>query len=169
MNDKTKRLTTTAVVAALVYVITMLIVIPVPAIKGAYFNLGDVIIYCAAFLLGGPYAAIAAALGSGLADLTLGSALYAPATVVIKGLMALAAGAITKKPNLSKYILACVVGGLIMAGGYGLYEVIIFGASAAVLTVVPNLIQAACGIVIASALYKPMQLLRNKIGLRNTK
>ncbi|MEG1158162.1 MAG: ECF transporter S component, partial [Christensenellaceae bacterium] len=106
---------------------------------------------------------------SGLADLTLGSALYAPATVVIKGLMALAAGAITKKPNLSKYILACVVGGLIMAGGYGLYEVMIFGASAAVLTVVPNLIQAACGIVIASALYKPMQLLRNKIGLRNTK
>ncbi len=57
MDVKTRRLTTTAVTAALVYVVTILLVIQIPAVKGAYFNLGDVIIYCSAFILGGPYAA----------------------------------------------------------------------------------------------------------------
>ena len=44
MDVKTRRLTTTAVTAALVYVVTILLVIQIPAVKGAYFNLGDVII-----------------------------------------------------------------------------------------------------------------------------
>ncbi len=81
MGVKTRKLTTTAVTAALVYVVTLLLVIQIPAVKGAYFNLGDVIIYCAAYIMGGPYAAVAAAIGSGFADLTVGSTIYIPATV----------------------------------------------------------------------------------------
>lgn len=167
MNQRTRKLTTTAVMIALVYIVTMLLVIPIPTIKGAYFNLGDVVIYCAAYILGGPYAAIAAALGSGLADLTLGSTVYIPATIVIKACMALIVGAFTKKSSALKYyVWGCVVGALVMAFGYFAYETFLVGIGGAVVTLVPNLIQAGCGAGLSIILYHPMFMLRNKLNLR---
>lgn len=167
MDMKTRRLTTTAVTTALVYVVTMLLVIQVPAVKGAYFNLGDVIIYCAAYILGGPYGAIAAALGSGLADLTLGSMVYIPATIVIKAVMALVVGMLTQKESsLKSYVLGCVTAALIMAFGYFGYETMLVGLGGSLLTLVPNLIQAGCGTGIAIILYHPMFMMRSKLNLR---
>lgn len=167
MDIKTRRLTTTAVTAALVYVVTILLVIQVPAVKGAYFNLGDVIIYCSAFILGGPYAAASAAIGSGLADLTVGSTVYIPATIIIKACMALLVGAITKKSNSFKhYAAACVVAALIMAFGYFGYETFLVGPGGALLTLIPNLIQAGCGAALALVLYHPMAMMRTKMNLR---
>ncbi|MBC5647271.1 ECF transporter S component [Christensenella tenuis] len=167
MDIKTRRLTTTAVTAALVYVVTMLLVIQIPAVKGAYFNLGDVIIYCAAFILGGPYAALSAAIGSGLADLTVGSTVYIPATIVIKACMALLVGAMTKKgDSFKQYAMACVAAALVMAFGYFGYETLLVGVGGALLTLIPNLIQAGCGAALAMVLYHPMFMMRNKLKLR---
>ena len=167
MDVKTRRLTTTAVTAALVYVVTILLVIQIPAVKGAYFNLGDVIIYCSAFILGGPYAAGAAAIGSGLADLTVGSTVYIPATVIIKACMALLVGFITKKSNaLKQYAAACVAAALVLAFGYFGYEIFLVGFGGALLTLIPNLIQAGCGAVLAIVLYHPMVMMRTKLNLR---
>lgn len=167
-QDKTKKLTTTAVMTALVFVVTLLIYIPVPAVKGAYFNIGDVIIYCLSFILGGPYAVFAAAVGSALADLTLGSVIYIPATLVIKGCMALIVGVLTlKNISFGRYLLACVVAGLVMAFGYCTYEFFAIGGwAAAAATFIPNMIQAGCGVAIAAALYHPMRSLRNRFALR---
>ena len=67
----------------------MLIRIPTP-LKG-YINLGDAIVLLCAFLLPPSYAFFAAGIGSMLADIFSGYAVYAPATFIIKGLMALAA------------------------------------------------------------------------------
>ncbi len=167
MNVKTRRLTTTAVTTALVYVVTMLLIIQVPAIKGAYFNLGDVVIYCAAYILGGPYGAIAAALGSGLADLTLGSMIYIPATIVIKAAMALIVGGFTRKDGtLKNYVFGCVIAALTMAFSYFGYETMLVGIGGSLLTLVPNLIQAGCGAGLAIILYHPMFMMRNKLNLR---
>ena len=167
MGVKTRKLTTTAVTAALVDVVTLLLVIQIPAVKGAYFNLGDVVIYCAAYIMGGPYAAVAAAIGSGFADLTVGSTIYIPATVVIKACMALLAGAVTKKKrSLREYIAACITAALIMAFGYFGYEVFLVGIGGALLTLLPNLIQAGCGAALAIVLYRPMYMMRNKLNLR---
>jgi uncharacterized membrane protein len=63
-KEKTNKLTMMAVFTALVFVVTFLVRIPVPGTGGAYLNFGDVVIYIAAFTIGGPYAAVAAALGS---------------------------------------------------------------------------------------------------------
>ena len=168
MSTKTRKITTTAVIMALVYVVTIVLVIPVPAIRGAYFNLGDVIVYCSAFILGGPYAAIAAGIGSGLADLTVGSQIYVPATIVIKACMALIVGAMTKKSNsVKQYIIACVVAALVMAFGYFGYETLLMGIGGAILTLVPNLIQAGCGAALAIVLYHPMLMMRKKFSLRS--
>ncbi|MEG0593937.1 MAG: ECF transporter S component [Christensenella sp.] len=167
MDAKTRRITTTAVAAALVYVVTVFISIKVPAINGAYFNLGDVVIYCAAYIFGGPYAAIAAAIGSGLADFTVGSAIYMPATIVIKAGMALIVGALSKSnASFKNYVCGCVIAALVMAFGYFCYETILAGIGASILTLVPNLIQAGCGAGIALVLYRPMFALRNKLNLR---
>ena len=79
------RLTTAALVAALVFLFTFLI--KVPTVLG-YIHLGDalVLLYAAT---GDPLALVAGALGEGLADLAGGYYQYIPATVLIKALIAL--------------------------------------------------------------------------------
>ena len=80
-----------ALMAALCTLLTLVIRIPSP--MGGYLNLGDCAVLLSAWLLGPAAGAAAAGLGSALADL-LGYPLYAPATLVIKALMAAAAGGI---------------------------------------------------------------------------
>ena len=88
-NFSVKKLTFTGLMAALICVLTMFPHIPIPAGSG-YIHLGDGMILLAAMVVG-PLAIPAAAIGSALADLFSGYALYAPATAVIKGLVALIA------------------------------------------------------------------------------
>jgi len=79
----------TGAFAALTAVLTMAVRVPSP--MGGYVNLGDCAVLLSAWVLGPVYGLSAAGLGSMLADL-LGYPLYAPGTLVVKGLMALAAG-----------------------------------------------------------------------------
>ena len=75
--------------AALTCVATIVIKIPSPL--NGYINLGDCIVLLSGWLLSPVYGFFAAGLGSALADLFSGYAAYAPATFLIKGLMALIA------------------------------------------------------------------------------
>ena len=86
MNDKNIRtFVGAAMMTALCAVLTSVVKIPSP--MGGYFNLGDCGVLLSAWLLGPAWGAAAAGLGSALSDL-LGYPLYAPATLVIKALMA---------------------------------------------------------------------------------
>ena len=89
METKTKKLVTAALFAALACVATMIIKFPSP-LKG-YLNIGDCIVLLCGWMLSPVYGFVAAGLGSGLADLLSGYLVYAPATFIIKGLMALIA------------------------------------------------------------------------------
>lgn len=84
-----KHLSFTAVLAALCCVSTVFFVVPLPA--SGYFNMGDVFVLLSGWLLGPLYGAAAAGLGTMLADVVGGYASYAPATLVIKAVMAVAA------------------------------------------------------------------------------
>ena len=64
----TKFLTLAAVLAALTTVATL---IQIPRPHG-YINLGDTIVNCAGWILGGTYGAAAAGIGSALADIVSG-------------------------------------------------------------------------------------------------
>ncbi|MFX0169040.1 MAG: ECF transporter S component [Candidatus Hodarchaeota archaeon] len=75
----------TALMASLVAVLTILIQISVPATQG-YFNFGEVGVYITAILFGPIIGAVAGGIGSMIADLATGYVLYAPGTLVIKGL-----------------------------------------------------------------------------------
>lgn len=157
-DDKTKRMTLTGLMCAIVVITTMFVAVPIPGVQGAYVNVGDVAVYASAFLLGWPWGVAAAAVGSGLADLLLGSALYAPATFIIKGLMAFIAARLIRGSGMK--IPRLLVSGIVMAAGYFGYECIIYGASVAVLSITGNLVQAALGAVLGSIVIKGIETLQ---------
>ena len=80
------RLVMTGVLMALACVATMVIQIPSPT--HGYMNLGDCVVLLSGCLLGPVYGAVAGGVGSALADLLSGYAVYVPGTLVIKAVMA---------------------------------------------------------------------------------
>ena len=86
-RENLRLLTTTALFAAAITVMTAYMLhIPLPT--GGYIHLGDALIYLAACLLPVPYAAAAAAVGAGLADL-LTAPMWVLPTLVIKAVIVL--------------------------------------------------------------------------------
>ena len=80
------RLTTSAVVTALIFLFTFLVKVPTGV---GYIHLGDAFVLLYAAATGDPLALFAGALGEALADIAGGYAPYAPVTAVIKVLIAL--------------------------------------------------------------------------------
>ncbi|WP_299054753.1 ECF transporter S component [uncultured Eubacterium sp.] len=155
MNSKVvSKIVLTALFAALVYVATSIIRYPTFGTQG-YINIGDTIVLLSAWLIGGVYGALAAGIGSALADLLAQYVTYVPGTFIIKFLMALVAYLIFtafKKTNINKvvaYIVSGVVAELIMVFGYFLYESTILGYGLAAADSIPsNAIQAGTCLVI---------------------
>ena len=139
--------------AALVAVATMIIKIPTPT--GGYVNIGDGFVLLSGWMLGPVWGTLAAGIGSMLADL-IGYPIYAPATFVIKALMVVVAVLIKngfhKLPTVWRAFLSGVAAELVMALGYFLYEILLYGAASALLNVPFNLVQGAIAVVAAMVL-----------------
>ena len=162
MENKTKSIVITALFAALVFVLTVVLPVPIPA-TGGYVNLGDVVILLAAWHLGILRGSVAAAIGSGLADLTL-APIYAPGTIVIKSLMVVFAYLVMKNVTklTEKKVIAIITSGVvaeaIMVLGYLGYEAIVLGLGVAALAGVSgNIIQAVVCLVFAVAFVQVLQ------------
>ena len=138
--------------AALILVVTRFSAIPIMNGQG-YLNLGDVTILFAAALLG-PAAAVPAAIGSALADVWAGYLQYAPATFVIKGLVALIAGLFLHKlpVGLPLKIFGMALAELAMAAGYLVFELFLLGPAVALFDLTFNLIQAGVCTLVAALL-----------------
>ncbi len=147
-------ISTIGIFAALICVLTMITAFPIPATKG-FINLGDAGVMIAGLLLGPVIGGLAGGIGSALADILLGYTIYAPATLIIKGLEGFVIGIIAnpKKNNRKltiRDILAVIVGGSIMVTGYFLYELWLFGFPAALFEFILNgLIQFGLSAIIA--------------------
>lgn len=146
----------TGVFAALIAIATLLIQIPLPA-TGGYANAGDGVILTCAFILAPLPAALAAGVGSALADLILGYVIYAPATLLIKGGMALTAAfgfrRMAKAKSYARYLLPAVLAEGVMVLGYLVYEAFVLGLhSAALGSVMGNVGQGIVGILIGCAM-----------------
>ena len=143
----TREIAASAVMAALVCVTTMLIQVPIPATEG-FFNVGDAMIMVAALTFGPMAGAIAGGIGSSLADLLGGWYVYVIPTLIIKGVEGLLAGWVmsgTDKLSFQRLMFAWIVGGLEMVGGYFLFQVYLYGFSAAFVEVPFNFVQMAVG------------------------
>lgn len=153
---ETKKLVSAALLAALICVATFIIKIPSPATNG-YFNLGDCFVLLAGFLLPPVYGALAAGIGSALADVLAGYVQYAPATFIIKALMALSVWLIIRafrnKHKFISVICAGFVAETIMVLCYFGYEALILGYGlAAAGSILSNVMQGIIGIVASSAI-----------------
>ncbi len=158
MNLNQKKLVTAALFTAFTCVATMSIRIPTPG-TGGYIHPGDALVILSGVILGPGWGFLAAAVGSAMADLLGGYLIYVPVTFVIKGTAAFAAGAVYGKAGKDPRhgCLAVVLGGaadmILVAGGYFLCEIFLYGVPAAAASVPANLIQGAGGLVLGAALY----------------
>ena len=100
-TEKTNKLVLTALMVCLVLLATYIIKIPSPFTQG-YVHLGDTMVFLSVLLLGKKGGAVAAGLGSALADLLGGYAAYAPWTFLIKALMAFIMGAFIEAATKKK-------------------------------------------------------------------
>lgn len=164
-KTKIKMVVFSAMLASLTCVATMIIKIPTP-LQG-YANLGDCIVLLSAFLLPVSYGFCAAAIGSALADVLSGYAMYAPATFVIKGLMVIVAYFIykqfTKKDK--KLLLGKIISGFIaevvMVAGYFVFEGFMYGFGASLVNIPANAMQGLVGLIMGVLLINVFE--KNKI------
>lgn len=159
-DQKIRKLVFTALMAALVCVATMVIQVPSPT--GGYVNAGDCFVLLSGWLLGPWYGAVAGGLGTALTDIIMGYTVYAPASLLIKGVSALMAAVTVKRfgTGHGALLLGGLVAELWMTCGYLAFTSLLLGKGAGALLSVPgNLVQGAVGIILS---YILMQLLQRR-------
>ena len=157
MNSQTRKIVMAALLASLTCVATMIIKIPSPL--NGYLNPGDCIVLLSGWLLSPVYGFLAAGLGSALADLLSGYLAYAPATFVIKGLMALLAcygfRLLHKKLGAPA---ARTISGLsaevAMVLGYFVFEGFLYGFAPSMVNIPANGVQGAAGLILGLLLIR---------------
>ncbi len=165
--NRTKKIVMTALMAALTCVATMVIKIPSPL--NGYLNLGDGIVLTAGWLMAPGYGFVAAGLGSALADLFSGYFSYAPATFIIKGLMALVAfygyKLLHKKMgNLPAGIISGIAAEILMILGYYVFEGFLYGFIPSAVNIPANGVQGVAGLLLGIVLMKVFE--KGKISLK---
>lgn len=157
-NHRIYKLSAAALLAAFTTVATLLIQIPTPT-KG-YLNLGDCFVNLSAWILGPAYGAAAAGIGSAMADVISGYFIYAPATLVIKALMAFVSFSVyhmisKKSGTILSRITAASIAEVIMIVGYAGFEAVLYGSlTTAMLGMPSNLVQGIMGAASSVTVYE---------------
>lgn len=122
---KIKKLITTAILAALVFITTAYIPhIPIPGTTG-YIHIGDTIIYLAASILPLPYAILTGVIGAGLCD-ALFAPVYVLPTIIIKSILCLYFTNKKEKIVCKRNIIALFLAGFTGVFGYYLTSTILY-------------------------------------------
>ena len=156
-----KELVLMGLMIALVYLAGSIIKIPS---LGGFVHIGDCMVFLSVVLLGKKKGAITSALGMFLVDVLGGYYLWAPFTLIIKGMMAYIAGCILEKmksnnsfiKNTTAFAISGVfmivgyfVAGTIMAGFLTEKAGVVQGLIYASKDIAGNIIQVTTGVVIA--------------------
>ena len=149
-KNHTRLICISGIFSALVFVITAYLHIPT---YNGYVHCGDGFIFIAACILPMPYSIIVGVLGAMLADLLTGFAIWAPGSMVIKGLLAVLFTCKAKKILTKRNLFMLLPAALISAVGYYLYEALITGNIIAPLAGIPaSLVQAVASSIVFIAL-----------------
>lgn len=153
---------------ALSFLGTLLIRVPVPG--AGYVNLGDTFVMLAAVYFGPLTGFLTGLVGPALADL-IGFPQFVPATAIVKGFEGLLVGLIAHRANrLGIKAVGLAVGVIVIVAGYFAFEAYIYPAigatipffavtdfKAAVIEIVPNIVQGAASAVITLAICRIFQ------------
>jgi uncharacterized membrane protein len=134
-------------------------IIKIPSPLQGYINLGDCIVLLSGWLLPPGYSFLAAGIGSALADVFSGYAVYAPITFAIKGLMAVVIYFCKKVlkdkiGNIPVLIIGGITAEILMIAGYYVFEGFMYGFEASLVNIPPNAIQGVAGMLFSIALVK---------------
>jgi len=137
---------TTAVFSALYAVMILMLVIPSPT--GGYTHIGDTIVFLAALLFGYKVGGLVGILGSVVADLCTAYPRWF-LSIPAHGLEGLIPDLVKGKP-LAMQVVACLVGGFLMATTYFIVNIFLKGLPLALVSYVRDLfVQAGVSIVVA--------------------
>lgn len=146
--------------AAVVFVVTAYLHVPT---YNGYVHFGDGFIFLAACVLPLPFSVFVGAVGALLADLLTGYALWAPGSMVIKGLMALLFCAKGKRIITKRNVIMLLPAAVISVAGYYFYEVLITRSFIASLAgISSSVIQA----IASSAVFLILGLALDKFGVK---
>ena len=149
-KNHTKLICLSGIFSALVFVITAYLHIPT---YNGYVHCGDGVIFIAACILPMPYSIAVGVLGAMLADLLTGYAIWAPGSMIIKGLLALLFTCKSRKIITKRNLFMLLPAALISLAGYYLYEALITGNFIASLSGIPaSLVQAAASSIVYAAI-----------------
>lgn len=155
-RSNTTDLIITSMLIALVFVATVLLNIKLPiSANGGLVHLGTGMLFIASILFGPKKGAIAGAVGMGLFDLMMGWTLWAPFTIVARGLQGYIVGKIawSNGRNGNSYVfnlVATICSVPFMLAVYYICERVIFGSWIIPLGSIPgNLVQVVVGMCIA--------------------
>lgn len=144
---KTKDITITAMMAALVFAGTYFFKIPVPF---GYCHLGDGMILLTVILFGWKKGLGAGMIGAGFSDLLGGYTAWVIPTMLIKGgwvlILAFFLGWLGKEKK-AVWILGSTVGGIFHVAAYSFANIALYGVGASLSELPFLLIQTICGII----------------------
>lgn len=169
MKIKVKHLTQSALFAALVFAATLTGAVA-PIGGGAYIHIGDALIYTAVLFLPMPFAIGAAAIGAGLADVMLGSAIYVIPTVVTKTLVVIAAKGIMRlaKTSLMQDTLISLCG-IVNILGYFVAECFMTSVAGAASGILFNVLQALASAVVFIIISGPARKIYKRVTKKDDK
>jgi uncharacterized membrane protein len=145
-------LAVTAVMTAIVFVLTSMVRVPTPA-RG-YIHLGDAGVFFSALAFGPWIGAVAGGLGTFLADVAGGFPQWAVFSLLIHGLQGWVVGWTSQRwRGAAGLVLSAVLGGVIVVVGYLGAGIILSGIGAAVGELPMNVIQVAGGAIVGVPLF----------------
>ncbi|MEY8732071.1 ECF transporter S component [Peribacillus frigoritolerans] len=155
-SQKTMDLIITAMLIALVFLSTFFLNIKLPiAANGGLVHLGTAMLFIASILFGPKKAALAGAIGMGLFDIVGGWTLWAPITIVARGLQGYIVGKIAwskgrNGTSIAFNVIATIVSIPFMIAVYYMGEGILYGNWIAPLASIPgDFVQNILGIIVA--------------------
>lgn len=154
-DSKTREMTLTALLVALVFISTKFINFKLPiSINGGLVHMGNTMLFMSAIVFGSKKGAAAGAIGMGMFDILSGWAVWAPFTIVIRGIMGYIIGTVANSKGRDGKsfvwnLTGIVIGGLWMLAGYYGAEGLIYGNWITPVTSIPgNILQIVFGAVI---------------------
>ncbi|MCL2045981.1 MAG: TIGR04002 family protein [Oscillospiraceae bacterium] len=161
MNKSIKLISMSALLAAMIIVLTTFIKIP---IGNGYIHMGDSIIYLASCLLPLPYAAIVAAISGAMSDALGGFAVFILPTVLIKALITIPFSSKNEKILTKRNAIMVIPAGVITVAGYFAACLFIYDWTGAIIGLLGDTIQA----IVSAVAFLLVSAALDKVKLKQT-
>lgn len=148
-----KNIAATGLLSALAVVAISVFRVPGPG-GNVYFHLGETVMITSAVFLGKRGGGFVGGISGAIADILLGSALWAPFSLVIHGLKGWIIGTLADGHGGKRDLLAMLAGISVMIIGYTLTAGLLYGAAIMPVEFIGDLMQGGVGVVMAFAFTK---------------